>query len=294
MVVVPTSKHVRLTYGTTPAEWLGRVRNPRGPRGPGRSRCGGARSTPPDARPRKIPAPIGGAAGYDFLPLRDGEDPRLPVADAALDSIFKAYDIRGIYPDEIDESVARAIGERVRRLHRRGPGARRARRPPLVGAPGRGLHRGRDHRRRRRRRPRDRLHRPLLLRGRATSTPRRDVHREPQPRASTTASSSAGPAPRRSARTPGSRRSRRWWPEGLLERAEDPGRVERLDLLAAVRRPRALVRRRRRARAAAWSSPTPPTAWAGSSCPRCSPVCPSSSPSSTGSSTAPSRTTRPT
>ena len=28
----------------------------------------------------------------------------------ALDSIFKAYDIRGVYPDDIDESVARLIG----------------------------------------------------------------------------------------------------------------------------------------------------------------------------------------
>ena len=32
------------------------------------------------------------------------------MADAALDSIFKAYDVRGIYPDEIDESVARRVG----------------------------------------------------------------------------------------------------------------------------------------------------------------------------------------
>jgi phosphomannomutase len=32
------------------------------------------------------------------------------VADAALDTIFKAYDIRGIYPDELDESVARRVG----------------------------------------------------------------------------------------------------------------------------------------------------------------------------------------
>ena len=31
------------------------------------------------------------------------------MADA-LDSIFKAYDVRGVYPDEIDESVARRIG----------------------------------------------------------------------------------------------------------------------------------------------------------------------------------------
>jgi phosphomannomutase len=32
------------------------------------------------------------------------------LADAALDSIFKAYDVRGIYPDELDESVARRVG----------------------------------------------------------------------------------------------------------------------------------------------------------------------------------------
>ncbi len=31
------------------------------------------------------------------------------MADA-IDSIFKAYDIRGLYPDEIDESVARTVG----------------------------------------------------------------------------------------------------------------------------------------------------------------------------------------
>lgn len=32
------------------------------------------------------------------------------MADAALDSIFKAYDVRGVYPDELDESVVRRIG----------------------------------------------------------------------------------------------------------------------------------------------------------------------------------------
>ncbi len=32
------------------------------------------------------------------------------MADAALDTIFKAYDIRGIYPDEIDEDIARRVG----------------------------------------------------------------------------------------------------------------------------------------------------------------------------------------
>ena len=27
-----------------------------------------------------------------------------------LDAIFKAYDIRGVYPDQIDESVAQRVG----------------------------------------------------------------------------------------------------------------------------------------------------------------------------------------
>ena len=37
----------------------------------------------------------------------------------SLDAIFKAYDVRGIYPDEIDENVARRDRQRVRALHRR-------------------------------------------------------------------------------------------------------------------------------------------------------------------------------
>ena len=47
---------------------------------------------------------------------------------------------------------------------------------------------------------------------------------------------------------------------GLLERAEDPGRVERRDLLPAFVAARPLVRRPRRARRRCASSPTPPTA----------------------------------
>ena len=38
--------------------------------------------------------------------MQKRSDPRM----SALDAIFKAYDIRGIYPDEIDESVARRVG----------------------------------------------------------------------------------------------------------------------------------------------------------------------------------------
>jgi phosphomannomutase len=32
------------------------------------------------------------------------------VPDSALDSIFKAYDVRGVFPDELDESIARRVG----------------------------------------------------------------------------------------------------------------------------------------------------------------------------------------
>jgi len=30
--------------------------------------------------------------------------------NSSLDAIFKAYDIRGVYPDDLDESLARRIG----------------------------------------------------------------------------------------------------------------------------------------------------------------------------------------
>jgi len=32
------------------------------------------------------------------------------VSDQRLDAIFKAYDIRGLYPDDLDEDVARRVG----------------------------------------------------------------------------------------------------------------------------------------------------------------------------------------
>ena len=37
------------------------------------------------------------------------------MADS-LDTIFKAYDVRGIYPDEIDEAVAQKIGNAFARF----------------------------------------------------------------------------------------------------------------------------------------------------------------------------------
>jgi phosphomannomutase len=35
----------------------------------------------------------------------------VPAHPASLDAIFKAYDIRGVYPDELDESTARLVGQ---------------------------------------------------------------------------------------------------------------------------------------------------------------------------------------
>ena len=60
------------------------------------------------------------------------------MPDSALDTIFKAYDVRGIYPDEIDEVDRPARRQRLRRVHRRRhgcssaatPGRRRSRWSP--------------------------------------------------------------------------------------------------------------------------------------------------------------------
>ena len=58
------------------------------------------------------------------------------MPDSALDSIFKAYDVRGIYPDEIDESIARRIGNAFVGFTGSARVARRPRRPAVVRAAG--------------------------------------------------------------------------------------------------------------------------------------------------------------
>ena len=101
----------------------------------------------------------------------------------SLDGVFKAYDIRGVYPDEIDEALARRIGNAFAHF----TGAQhlvvghdmRA----VVGAARRRVHRGRDARGRRRHRRRPGVDRPRVLRVRAARRARRDAHREPQSRA---------------------------------------------------------------------------------------------------------------
>ena len=140
MVVVPTSRHVQLShYGSASGRAAGWARGRVGGRWRGlgsalgrRSGLGGARRSrlrrdPPDTgeaatsgtEAGAIPSEAAPTAGTISVPLRAVRTRGSPVADAALDSIFKAYDIRGIYPDELDESVARAGRERARRLHRR-------------------------------------------------------------------------------------------------------------------------------------------------------------------------------
>ena len=194
------------------------------------------------------------------------------MADAALDTIFKAYDIRGIYPDEIDEDIARRVGNAFVALHRRRPGARRSRRPPVVGAARRRVHRGRDHGRRRRRRPRARVHRPLLLRGGQPRRAGRDVHREPQPGAVQRHQAVPRRCGARSARRPACARSRRWSPT-----ASSSGARTRAASSAATCSRRSSRTCTRSSTSTRWrrsaSSPTPPTASVGSSCPRSSRAC---------------------
>ena len=173
------------------------------------------------------------------------------MPDSALDAIFKAYDVRGIYPDEIDESIARRIGNAFVAF----TGAARVLvgrdAAPVVRAAGRRLHRGRA-----------RSPAPTSSTSgwppptSATSPPAASTRRPrcsppATTRPSTTASSCAGPGRCPIGEDTGLAEIKAMVAGGLLERAEDPGRVERRDLLPAVRRPRPLVRRPRRAPAPA-------------------------------------------
>ena len=215
-----------------------------------------------------------------------------------LDAIFKAYDIRGIVPDQLDADAGAADRRRLRplrRRRRRRPRARRPRHAPdgrrAVRAPS---PRASTSQGARRRRPRPGLHRPHLLRRRHARRARARCSPPRTTRRSTTASSCAWPAPGRSARTPACADIKA---DGRGRRAaggRPRARRRRSDLLADFADHVRSFVDRGRAAAAARSWPTPPTAWAGSSCPRCSTGLPFDLESCTPSSTAPSRTTRPT
>ena len=217
------------------------------------------------------------------------------MPDSALDAIFKAYDVRGIYPDEIDESLARRIGNAFVAFTGAARGARRPRHAAVVGAAGRGVHRGRDARRAPTSSTSALASTDLCYF--AAGTPRRARRRCSPPattRPSTTAIKlcRAGAAP--VGEDTGLAEIKAMVAGGLTRAGRGPGP-------GRARRPAPRLRARTCARSSTstpsrrcGSSPTPPTAWAGSSCPRCSRACRSSSRCSTASSTARSRTTRPT
>ena len=203
--------------------------------------------------------------------------------------------MRGLVPEQLDEELARATGRAYvaggRGDHRRG----RSRHAAQLARHGRRL-RGRRHRGRRRRDPdRAGLDRPALLRLRAPRSPRRDVHREPQPGAVQRHQD----VPRRRqpdrdghgpGRDPGRGRQR-----GTASRRSARAR-SRARRPRGVRRPPA-QRWRRWPAAGSRSSSTPATAWPGTPAPPCSAASATSRSRSsrcTSSSTARSRTTRPT
>ena len=215
------------------------------------------------------------------------------MADAALDTIFKAYDVRGIYPDEIDESIARRIGNAFVAF----TGAARVlvgrdARPssePLVAAFTEGATiAGAD---------------VVDLGLASTDLCYFAAGSLDAPAAMFTASHNpaqyngiklcrAGAAPIGAGHRPGRDQGDGRRRAARAGRGPRPGRATRP--AAGVRRARPVVRRPRRAARRCASSPTPPTASAGSSCRRCSPGCRSSSRCSSASSTARSRTTPPT
>ena len=192
-----------------------------------------------------------------------------------VSAIVKAYDVRGVVPDQLNPEVARLFGASFAELVG-GPAVVIALRHAAVLAPSwpprsprvspaQGVDVGPHG---------PRLHRPALLRQRHARPARRHVHGVAQPRASTTASSSAARAPRPWARTPDSascvtastpaaRRPRR-------QPAPSPSATSSATTPTYLARPGRPVGRSGRSR----SSSTPATAWAGSPSPPSSPGLP--------------------
>ena len=301
MVVVPTEQardaHVRHDRDAS-SGWaasrdacVGLV----GPRRPGAGGAGGPHA-PDDGDRRAVRTSTRRPAGYAFPSRsRRGEDPRLPWPTLRSTPSSRPTTSAGSIPTSSTKSIARRVGNAFVAF----TGAARVlvgrdARPssePLVAA----FIEGATLAGRRRRRPRARVHRPLLLRRRAASTPR--------PRCSPPATTRpqyngiklcrAGAAPDR-ARTPGSPRSRRWSPPGSSSGPRTPAGSSARRPAAGVRRARALVRRRRRARAAPGRRRHRQRRRRAHRARGVRAACRSSSRCSTASSTARSRTIRPT
>ena len=177
MVVVPTANHVTLTYGYTPIDWVGFLLSLLG--------IAGVivlwRLRPVVySTPRHLARGWSGwrAAGPSTAKVRE----RMAPFDAStLSPVFKAYDIRGTVPDQINPALARAVGGAFARFA--GPGrilVARDMRPSGVELT-RAFAEGVIERRDRRRRPGPDLYRRAVLRVREPGGAGRHVHRLPQP-----------------------------------------------------------------------------------------------------------------
>ena len=206
-----------------------------------------------------------------------------------LDRIFKAYDVRGVVPDDLDEGIARRIGAAFAEWSRRAERGDRPGLPALVSRSRRRARRGHHLAGHRRHRPRARLHRPALLRVRIPRPARDHAHREPQPEAV----QRAEVLPRgREARGRGERAARGASADGAGPAAHRRARAR--SSIAICSPPTSSTCSRSWTPRACGRSPwpsTPPTAWEGSSRPRSSSGCRSRCTTSSRSSTARSRTT---
>lgn len=107
MVVVPTSSHVSLHYGDTSVEYLGWIVTLLGLLGLVLLWRAGPMTFPP-ARPW-FPRPDDpDSGGVEGGPL--GSTAMATPDATILDAIFKAYDVRGTVPDQLDEALVERIG----------------------------------------------------------------------------------------------------------------------------------------------------------------------------------------
>jgi phosphomannomutase len=108
MAVIPTANHVTLRYGYTPIDWFGFILSLLG--------IGAAvfmwRTEPVEFRGARRRRRI---MTWAFVDDEDGKVRGL-ASSQTLDRIFKAYDIRGTVPDELDAELARAVGESFARF----------------------------------------------------------------------------------------------------------------------------------------------------------------------------------
>jgi phosphomannomutase len=107
MVVIPTANHVTLSYGYTPLDWFSLIISILGLAGI---------VVLWRLRPVAYPVPRHFLGGGFVYPLGGSSAKgkvrgRMTSTDQAiLDSVFKAYDIRGLVPDQMNTDLARAVG----------------------------------------------------------------------------------------------------------------------------------------------------------------------------------------